>query len=69
MIFFTRRKSMNSSLLQDATLFMSRNVLLKLLVRRRFGGFAGGSVDRNLPAKVGDMGSIPGPMWEGPTCL
>ena len=27
--------------------------------RLRFGGFPGGSVVENLPANVGDMGSIP----------
>ena len=30
------------------------------------GGLPGGSVVKNLPAKAGDMGSIPDP--EGPTC-
>ena len=59
MIFYTRRKSMNPSLVQDATLFMSRNVLLKPLVRRRSGGFTGGSVDRNLSAKCRRHGFIP----------
>lgn len=69
MIFFTRRKSMNPSLVQDATLFVSRNVLLKPLVRRRFGGFAAGSVVRNLSAKCRRHGFIPWSPVEGPTCL
>lgn len=35
--FLTRRKSLNSSPVQDVALFLSRNVLLKPLPGRMFG--------------------------------
>ena len=37
------------------------NIWLIYIVIKNMGGFAGGSVVKNLPANAGDMGSSPGP--------
>ena len=39
--------------------------LLTLILKRKEGGFPGGSVVKNLPDYAGDTGSILG--WEDPT--
>ena len=36
-------------------------IWLIYIVIKNMGGFAGGSVVKNLPANAGDMGSIPDP--------
>ena len=32
-----------------------------MLLKKRISGLPGGAMDRNLPANIGGMGSIPGP--------